>query len=65
VSAVEGLRTIPSWALVTRRDHAIAVDVQRFMAKRAEARITGVDASHAVMRSRPDAVAAVIAQAAC
>lgn len=63
-SAVEGYRTIPSWDLVTRQDHAINPELQRFMATRAHARITEVNASHAVMLSRPDAVTKIIEQAA-
>ncbi|GHF31679.1 pimeloyl-ACP methyl ester carboxylesterase [Amycolatopsis bartoniae] len=63
-SVTEGFRTIPSWALVTRQDHAISPDVQRFMTTRAHARTTEVDASHAVMLSRPDAVTGLIEQAA-
>jgi pimeloyl-ACP methyl ester carboxylesterase len=62
-SVEEGFRTIPSWALVTRQDHAINPDVQRFMTTRAHARTTEVDASHAVMLSRPDAVTKIIEQA--
>jgi pimeloyl-ACP methyl ester carboxylesterase len=63
-SAVEGYRTIPSWALVTRQDHAINPDVQRFMTTRSHARPTEVDASHAVMLSRPHAVTEIIEKAA-
>jgi pimeloyl-ACP methyl ester carboxylesterase len=63
-SVAEGFRTIPTWALVTRQDHAISPDVQRFMTTRANARTTEVDASHAVMFSRPDAVTKIIEQAA-
>jgi pimeloyl-ACP methyl ester carboxylesterase len=63
-SAVEGFRTVPSWALVTREDHAINPDVQRFMTTRAHARTTEVDASHAVMLSRPGAVTEIIERAA-
>ncbi|MFD3827338.1 alpha/beta hydrolase, partial [Streptomyces sp. NPDC058625] len=37
---------------------------QRFMAARAHARTTEVDASHAVSVSRPDAVARVVEKAA-
>lgn len=64
LSVTEGFRTIPSWALVTRQDHAIAPDLQRFMTTRAGARTTEVDASHAVMLSRPEAVTKIIEQAA-
>jgi pimeloyl-ACP methyl ester carboxylesterase len=60
----EAYRTVPSWSLITRQDHAIAPDVQRFMSKRAGARIEEVSASHAVMVSRPDAVTRVIEDAA-
>jgi pimeloyl-ACP methyl ester carboxylesterase len=63
-SMVEGYRTIPSYALLTRQDQAINPDLQRFMDNRAHARITEVDASHAVMLSRPDAVTKIIEQAA-
>ncbi|GAA5168408.1 MULTISPECIES: alpha/beta fold hydrolase [Amycolatopsis] len=63
-SATEGFRTIPSWALLTRQDRAISPDLQRFMDARAGARITEVDASHAVMLSRPDVVTRLVEQAA-
>lgn len=63
-SVTEGFRTIPSWALLTRQDHAISPDLQRFMDTRAGARITEVDASHAVMLSRPDVVTKLVEQAA-
>ena len=63
-SVTEGFRTIPSWALLTRQDHAISPDLQRFMTSRADARITEVDASHAVMLSRPDVVTQLVEQAA-
>lgn len=63
-SLEEGFRTIPSWALITRQDRAINPDVQRFMTARAHARTTEVDASHAVMLSRPEAVTTIIEQAA-
>jgi pimeloyl-ACP methyl ester carboxylesterase len=63
-SVVEGYLTIPSWDLLTTQDHAIDPDLQRFMATRANARITEVASSHAVMLSHPDAVAAIIEQAA-
>ena len=63
-SAVKVYLTIPSWDLLTTQDHAIDPDLQRFMATRAKARITEVASSHAVMLSHPDAVAAIIEQAA-
>ncbi|AUA16833.1 alpha/beta fold hydrolase [Streptomyces sp. SID8382] len=60
----EAFRTIPSWSLITRQDHAIAPDVQRFMSKRAGSHTEEVNASHAVMISRPDAVTHMIEDAA-
>ena len=63
-SATEGFRTIPSWALIPRQDHAISPDLQRFMTARAGARTTEVDGSHAILLSRPDVVTALIERAA-
>ncbi|MCX5400446.1 alpha/beta fold hydrolase [Streptomyces sp. NBC_00102] len=60
----EAYRTIPSWSLIARQDHAIAPDVQRFMSKRAGAHTEEVDASHAVMVSRPGKVTHMIEEAA-
>ncbi|TDD52052.1 alpha/beta hydrolase [Nonomuraea terrae] len=57
-------RTIPSWSLITRQDRAIAPDVQRFMSERAGAHTEEVNASHAVMISRPGTVTQVIEDAA-
>ncbi|GGR85903.1 alpha/beta hydrolase [Streptomyces aureoverticillatus] len=56
-------KTIPSWALVAKKDHAIAPSLERFMAKRADAHITEVDSSHAVMVSHPHVVGDVINRA--
>ncbi|GHC83196.1 alpha/beta fold hydrolase [Streptomyces flavofungini] len=56
-------KTIPSWALVAKKDHAIAPSLERFMAKRADAHITEVNSSHAVMVSHPDVVGDVINRA--
>ncbi|GGJ72531.1 alpha/beta fold hydrolase [Streptomyces brasiliensis] len=63
-SVQEAFRTIPSWDLITRQDHAIAPDAQRFMAKRAGVHTEEVDASHAVMISHPGAVTHIIEDAA-
>ncbi|TJZ98874.1 alpha/beta fold hydrolase [Actinacidiphila oryziradicis] len=63
-SVQEAFRTIPSWSLITRQDHAIAPNLQRFMSKRAGAHIEEVNASHAVMISRPGTVTQVIEDAA-
>ena len=57
-------KSIPSWALVSRADNAIAPAAERFMAQRAHAHIVEVDASHAVAVSHPDAVVDLIVDAA-
>lgn len=54
----------PSWDIVTTQDLNIPVAAQRFMAERAKAHVTEVDASHSVAVSHPDVVADVIEQAA-
>ncbi|WP_067812975.1 alpha/beta fold hydrolase [Nocardia inohanensis] len=54
----------PSWDVVTTKDLNIPVAAQRFMAERAHAQVTEVDASHSVAVSHPDLVAGVIEQAA-
>ncbi|MGQ4619788.1 alpha/beta fold hydrolase [Nocardia sp. R7R-8] len=51
---------IPSWYLVSGDDRVIPPSAQRFMAQRMAARTGEIDASHAALVSRPDAVAAVI-----
>ncbi|AWB93113.1 alpha/beta fold hydrolase [Aeromicrobium chenweiae] len=63
-SVHESFRSTPTWVLVTRQDQAINVELQRLMSGRIDAQVTEVDASHAVMISRPDAVADLITQAA-
>jgi pimeloyl-ACP methyl ester carboxylesterase len=60
----EAYRVVPSWVIVTRDDQAINPELQRRMAARTGGPIVEVDASHAVMVSRPDVVVDVIAQAA-
>jgi len=56
--------TIPSWYLVAKQDHAIAPDLERFMAARAHAHTVESDGSHSVMVSHPDTVAQLIETAA-
>ena len=56
--------TIPSWAIVGTADHVIPPAGQLFMAQRAGATITEIDAPHLSMIADPGAVAAVIIQAA-
>src|ERR1700744_3696159 len=54
----------PSWYLVATDDHMIPVPAQRMMANRAGAKTKDQAGSHAVYVSQPDAVAAVIEDAA-
>ncbi len=56
--------TIPSWDVIGTRDHAIPVAAQEFMAKRAHAKVTKINAPHLSMIANPAKVAAVIESAA-
>ncbi len=64
VSGTPAWETIPSWAVVGTADKVIPPALQTFMAQRAGAHITDVNAGHLSLISEPGAVAAVIAQAA-
>jgi pimeloyl-ACP methyl ester carboxylesterase len=55
--------TIPSWYLVAKQDHAIAPDLERYMAKRLHAHTVESDGSHSVMVSHPDAITKLIQDA--
>lgn len=57
-------RTIPSWYMVATEDHAINPDLERFYAKRMNARTTEVKSSHVMYISHPSDVAKVIEEAA-
>ena len=57
-------RNKPSWYLVASDDKMIPPPAQRSMSKRAGSTVVEVKGSHAVYVSRPDAVAALIEQAA-
>jgi pimeloyl-ACP methyl ester carboxylesterase len=57
-------KAIPSWYAVATDDHAITPEVQRFMAQRIGAKTFEVKSSHAMLVSKPDAVAALIKEAA-
>ena len=57
-------KTKPSWYIVSKRDEAIAPDEERFFAKRMKATTTELNTSHVAMLSQPEAVAAVIMDAA-
>jgi pimeloyl-ACP methyl ester carboxylesterase len=55
----------PSWYLVATDDKMIPPDAQRAMSKRAGSTVVEVKGSHAVYVSQPEAVATLIAKAAC
>jgi pimeloyl-ACP methyl ester carboxylesterase len=57
-------RGIPSWYLVATEDHALSPDLERFYAKRMNARTTEVRSSHVMFLSHPAQVAKVIEEAA-
>jgi len=56
--------SIPSWDIIGTADHVIPSAEQLFMAKRARAHITEINARHLSMISNPPIVTAVIIQAA-
>ena len=57
-------KTLPLWAVISPSDFVIGPAGERFMAERAGATITEIDASHAMMISQPQVVADVILTAA-
>ncbi|WP_155981405.1 alpha/beta fold hydrolase [Nocardia sp. BMG111209] len=57
-------RTVPSWDLITLDDNAIPPAGQEYMAERAHARVERVHSSHAVMVAHPEAVTAIVLDAA-
>ncbi len=57
-------KTIPSWYMVARQDHAIPPATERFMAARAHATTVEVDSSHVAMISQPEATTRLILAAA-
>jgi pimeloyl-ACP methyl ester carboxylesterase len=57
-------KTIPSWYLVTRNDHALNPDLERFFAKRMKATTSEVTSSHVPFLSHPKVVVRVIEAAA-
>ncbi len=63
-SGVPAWATIPSWDVIGLTDHIITPAEQLFMAKRAGAHITEINAPHLSMISNPGVVASVIVQAA-
>ena len=63
-SGAPAWKTIPSWDVIGQNDHIVTAAEQLFMAKRAGAHITEIDAPHLSMISNPGVVASVIIQAA-
>jgi pimeloyl-ACP methyl ester carboxylesterase len=61
---VAAWKTIPSWYVVSKQDHAINPDLERFYAKRMKTRTSEVDASHVAFITHPEAIAKVIEEAA-
>ena len=61
---VAAWKTIPSWFVVSKRDHAINPDLERFYAKRMHAHTTEIDASHVAFITHPQEIAKVIEAAA-
>jgi pimeloyl-ACP methyl ester carboxylesterase len=57
-------RTVPSWFIVAQEDRVINPDLERFYARRMNARTTEIAASHVVFISRPNPVARIILEAA-
>jgi pimeloyl-ACP methyl ester carboxylesterase len=57
-------RAKPSWYLVSTEDKMIPPDAQRAMSKRAGSTVVETKGSHAVYVSKPQSVAAIIANAA-
>lgn len=57
-------RSKPSWYLVSSEDKMIPPDAQRAMSKRAGSKVVETKGSHAVYVSQPEAVAAIIEEAA-
>lgn len=57
-------RSKPSWYAVSRLDRTIDPELERFMAKRMNARTTELDAGHLSLISHADAVTRMILQAA-
>ncbi|HSI49472.1 MAG TPA: alpha/beta hydrolase [Ideonella sp.] len=62
--SVPAWRSKPSWYVLAAQDHMIPPPAQKAMADRAQAKLTSLEAGHAVMMSKPAEVAAVIVAAA-
>jgi pimeloyl-ACP methyl ester carboxylesterase len=64
VSGAPAWTSIPSWAVIGTADHAIPPAAQEFMAARAHATVTKINASHLSLLSHPGEVTNVIEEAA-
>ena len=64
VSGPPAWASIPSWAVIGTADHAIPPAAQEFMASRAHATVTKINASHLSLISHPGEVTNVIEEAA-
>ena len=62
-SGAPAWKTIPSWAVIGTQDRVIPPANQTFMAKRAGAHITDVNAGHLSLISKPSVVTRVILEA--
>jgi pimeloyl-ACP methyl ester carboxylesterase len=62
--AAAAWNTVPSWYVVSKQDHAINPDLERFFAKRMKAITSELDASHVSFISQPAEIAKVIEAAA-
>jgi pimeloyl-ACP methyl ester carboxylesterase len=63
-SGTPAWKTKPSWYILAKSDKAINPELERFMAKRANAKTTEIEASHVVMVSHPKEVLEIIEAAA-
>lgn len=57
-------KTKPSWYVVASEDHTVNPELERFVAKRMNAKTTEIISSHVPMLSHPDVVVDVIREAA-
>ena len=62
--SVAAWKSVPSWYIVAQDDRSINPNLERFLAKRMNAKTTEVKSSHVVFMSHPEEVVAVIEQAA-
>jgi len=56
-------KTIPTWYIVGKEDRAINPDLERFYAKRMNAKTTELNSSHVPFLSHPQEVVKIIEQA--